>query len=336
LLHLINPNYHAILIHFPLALLYAGLAMEIASLFVSKGGVQTAGRWMLLIGALSAAPAVTSGVYGLKYALGHGADAGSWIELKQNAALSPHQWDLLDGHILKGAVGSAIALAVAVTWIAASDRWRANLRWPLLLASAGWYGGEMVYRTGISVYSPRPAKAQADQEQQPGRFDYVVSPPDAHAVGAGVIAALSALGLGLAIRRVTQPPAESAESSCRAGLVGLWIAIVLAAIVTGILGLYVGSLLSWQGLSEAFHPKAGDSIEPRVIAHLLLAAAIILMALAMTIFLWRRPQSRRAAMVLVLALGLIVAAQIWLGILLMCDSSGGALTHFQTAQEAAE
>src|SRR3954471_1276956 len=60
----ITPNWHAVLIHAPLGLLSVGIAMEVLGLFLwRKSAARMAARWMILLGAITAVPAVTSGIY---------------------------------------------------------------------------------------------------------------------------------------------------------------------------------------------------------------------------------------------------------------------------------
>src|SRR5438552_9826825 len=59
----ITPNWHAVLIHAPLGLLSVGIAMEVLGFLWRKSGARMAARWMILLGAITAVPAVTSGIY---------------------------------------------------------------------------------------------------------------------------------------------------------------------------------------------------------------------------------------------------------------------------------
>lgn len=48
----ISPNWHVILIHYPLGLLAVGILIEFFSfLGWRRSGFRTAGRWMILLGA---------------------------------------------------------------------------------------------------------------------------------------------------------------------------------------------------------------------------------------------------------------------------------------------
>src|SRR3954454_19920282 len=60
---LVNPNLHVVLVHFPLALLVAGLGVEILSVLYRRTTLRAAGRWMILLGALAAVPPALSGAY---------------------------------------------------------------------------------------------------------------------------------------------------------------------------------------------------------------------------------------------------------------------------------
>ena len=48
---LIHPNWHVVLVHYLIALLTLGLAIELLSFLYRRSTLRTAGRWMLLIGA---------------------------------------------------------------------------------------------------------------------------------------------------------------------------------------------------------------------------------------------------------------------------------------------
>src|SRR5687768_10037846 len=63
---LVNPNFHVILIHFPIGLLLTGTLIELFSfLGWRRSGFRIAGRWMILLGALLAIPTAFAGIYAL-------------------------------------------------------------------------------------------------------------------------------------------------------------------------------------------------------------------------------------------------------------------------------
>src|SRR4051794_16756227 len=59
----INPNWHVILIHYPLGLLTIGVLIELLAIFWRRSTVRNAGKWMILIGTLACIPTVTTGLY---------------------------------------------------------------------------------------------------------------------------------------------------------------------------------------------------------------------------------------------------------------------------------
>src|SRR3954454_23424604 len=64
---LVSPNLHVVLVHFPLALLAAGLLVEVFSFLYRRSTVRVAGRWMILLGALSLVPTALTGAYARAY-----------------------------------------------------------------------------------------------------------------------------------------------------------------------------------------------------------------------------------------------------------------------------
>ena len=59
----INPNWHVLLIHYPLGVFVLGMVVELFSLLYRGTSLRAAGRWMILIGALSAVPTALTGIY---------------------------------------------------------------------------------------------------------------------------------------------------------------------------------------------------------------------------------------------------------------------------------
>jgi uncharacterized membrane protein len=156
----IIPNYHVILIHFPLGLLGVGVLIELFSFLWRRSSFHTAGRWMILFGTLMTVPAVTSGIFALYDVVGHGEPGGAWYDVKSSSGFGDQDWHLLRNHVLFTSVGSGIALVAVVLWLGASDLGRRRLRFLVLIAllaamglfaSGAWHGGEMVYRQGFGV-----------------------------------------------------------------------------------------------------------------------------------------------------------------------------------------
>jgi uncharacterized membrane protein len=208
----ILPNYHALLIHFPIALLGIGVAIELFSCLWRQSSFRTAGRWMILLGTLAAVPALTSGLYAFRDVVGHGSGADSWSEAKAGSNFTVDDWRFVRYHIILNSAATGLALIAVVMWLGASDLWRKILRVPallMLLAAMGlmvdgaWHGGEMVFRLGFAVQGRQavlpenPTKPQNLQE----KIEYYAPEGEVHLLMAGLVFALAAVALGLSIRR---------------------------------------------------------------------------------------------------------------------------------------
>lgn len=180
---LVNPNWHVILIHYPLALLGVGIVIELLSFLWRQSGFRAAGRWMILIGGLACVPTVTSGLYAMRDAVAAQRTpwelteerGETWEEAKASSPLQPKQWEHLENHVWLNALATVLFVLVIVIWLGSSDFWRRRLHFPLLallvvglgLISAGaWHGGEMVYRLGTAVEIDRSVQNQhhADED----------------------------------------------------------------------------------------------------------------------------------------------------------------------------
>lgn len=207
----INPNYHVILVHLPLALLGIGTFIEIFSAFWRRSSVRVAGRWMIAIGGLSMLPTAAVGMYALADVVEPSAEADLFLER--------HAW-------LAGGATILSSFAI-VLWIAMSDRWRRWLHWPLVLlivvsmaisVAGAWYSGEAVYRHGAGV-----ERIDADAERDPTTTQpqnggvvaqwakYLLPPLQAHVLAAGFSAAFGLAGLGLALRRLSSGEGDEAD-----------------------------------------------------------------------------------------------------------------------------
>ena len=212
----INPNWHVILIHYPLGLLTIGIMIELFSFLWRGSTVRTAARWMILLGALACIPAVTSGLYAFRDVVSPGSsDEHTWVQVKQTSRWSPEQWEFMEDHITWAAIASALFVVAVVVWLGASDEWRRRLRWPVLIAlllglammsNAAWHSGETVYRHGTAVRveaGTQQAEPHAANEHhdETSRVEYYVLPLQLHLLMAGLVIAVAAGALGLSIRR---------------------------------------------------------------------------------------------------------------------------------------
>jgi uncharacterized membrane protein len=245
---LIQPNLHIALVHFPIALLAVGTFVEVFSfLGWRRSTLRTAGRWMILLGAVAGPAVAAAGLYAMYDVLSHGLEypPATWAELVQTSPLVQQHaaaWGHLQRHLLLQLAGGGAALLTCFLWVAASDRWRANLQWSLailLLASttvtlAGAHvGGELVYQNAVGVTqaaagptqdpatsnpshdashaSNTPPATQPTDADLAGRAIELshkaaaaMPPRQIHATLGGLVIAVSVMGLALSIRRSSE------------------------------------------------------------------------------------------------------------------------------------
>jgi uncharacterized membrane protein len=171
---LIQPNLHVALVHFPIGLFVVGMLIELFSFMYRRSGFRTAGRWMVLLGALLAVPVTFSGVYALndtstaRVPADYRSDA--WKVRVENSHWNAEQWETMRRHTIASAVATSLALIGSILYLAASDAWRSRLYLPILLmltvALAGFgisahLGGEAVHRLHVSMPDVAPARGTA-------------------------------------------------------------------------------------------------------------------------------------------------------------------------------
>ena len=159
MLELIRPNLHVAAVHFPIALLTAGVLIEIFSfLGWRRSSFRIAGRWMLLLGAMTMVPATFTGLYAMTELAPQGIDA--------LRAVQPAVAETLEDHLWLQAGSTLAAMLVVMLWIACSDRWRDRLGFvfkllllTLLFAqlAGAHHGGELVYAHGAGVEKDVPS-----------------------------------------------------------------------------------------------------------------------------------------------------------------------------------
>jgi uncharacterized membrane protein len=221
----INPNLHVILIHYPLGLLTIGLLIEIFAIFGwRRSAFRAAGRWMILIGALSLGPSLATGLYAMADTNRPPASPGmTWAEVRQNSPIQGEAWEMMREHAWYNAGASAIILFAVVMWLGSSDLWRSRMHLIyllLLIAGMGglvigaWHGGEMVYRFGVGVERQTAASAEpGNAPKSPavvGETDvkhgiaYFVPPDQTHVILAGAAVSLALVAIGLSLRAGAQ------------------------------------------------------------------------------------------------------------------------------------
>jgi uncharacterized membrane protein len=391
----ISPNWHVILIHYPLGVFMLGLILEVAlRIFRHRGAARTASRWMVVIGALSSLPAAYAGMYALadvtrRTAAPGAAVHGPWYVVSNASTLTPRQWSLIDDHVWK-AGGAAVLAAVLVTiGIACTDRWRERM-YPILLilllgcaavmGAGAWYGGEMVYRYGTSVGlgylederamsqtrpiasadapATQPGTSSAAQEQvkRPAGLDYYVNPIQLHVTLAGIAAAMGLFAIGLSLRAAApsghwgepgldRGGGEALPHPQRGGAYDVallrsfapqvevtgvvesipaarfWLLVFLGALGTALVGAWALA----RG-HQTFDPKelwkliTADGYMRRL-AHVIAGGSIVVLPLFMALFSRVARRSRAILGLFSLLVVAALAAQVWLGILLMFDQA---------------
>lgn len=217
----ISPNWHVLLLHYPIAFLSVGILIELFSFFWPRGYFRAAGRWMLLLGGLLAIPTLVVGLYAFREAVGHG--HSGWHAVMAASSWTDSQRQYMTYHIWFNSIGTALAAVAVVLWIASSDMFRRSVHWIValcfilamsLFAIGAWFGGESVYRMGTAVESPgmavrhadvmqaRSALADQDSSASDHGIKWFIPPLELHAALAGFAVALSVLALGLTIRRL--------------------------------------------------------------------------------------------------------------------------------------
>lgn len=217
---LVSPNLHVVLIHFPLAFLIFGTLVEFFSFLWPRSGFRAAGRWMILVGALSAIPATFSGIYALR-AVAHVDGDASWVDVKSTSAVlsDPVTWNMLRRHVLFQSIASGVAAFLVLVWLASSDRLRRSLHVILVLLMAltcsllvygAWFGGESVYRKGVGVGTTQPTSDAAEASTMPvswttapTRVELMFPPVELHIILAGIATAFAVVSIGLSFRRIS-------------------------------------------------------------------------------------------------------------------------------------
>jgi uncharacterized membrane protein len=369
----INPNWHVILIHYPLGVFMLGMLLEIVLLvFRHHGSIRTAARWMIVIGALSTLPAAYAGLYAMGDVVRRSApsvtDDVPWRAVAAASTLTQYQWDMLKSHVWSNGGAAVLACLCVTIGVGCSNGMRKTL-YPLfllvLLAAAGgmargaWYGGEMVYREGVAVKFPDKPEVQttttaAATTKPSARLEHYVNPLQAHVTLAGVAAAMGLLGIGLSMRAVATSPHWLDPELARTGLAPMpnpqrggaddmaMIRSFLPSVqVTGevenvpagkfwlltFLVAALASLCGWWVLGtehQTFKPADLWTLVTtqgvtRRLAHVIAAASIIMLPLFMALLARFARRSRFMIGIFSMLLIAALAAQVWLGILLLLD-----------------
>ncbi|MGA2231258.1 MAG: hypothetical protein ABSH22_10200 [Tepidisphaeraceae bacterium] len=378
MIRLINPNYHVILIHYPLALLGLGLLIEMFGFLWSTSSVRVAGRWMILIGALASIPAATSGIFAKFDVMQQmaGGGGGPWADVRSAAKLTALQMQLLNRHVLFAGFGTALATLAAIAYLGSSPHFPDRVGFPLmaaflasmaLMTFGAYNAGEIISRTQFSTKSQDQAeKLEADYHAQVAaaepkdraelELEYYVDTMQTHLIAAGIFFALLAAALGFSLQKSKQlhqprprareedQPYDEATAIQVAPAALFWSVAVLAGLGTLAVGWYVFAhdleTPLWN-VRAAFQsaiwaPYRKDPANgARTLVHLLLGGGIIALgALLIPAARWRAKNPMLIGVVGLIIMAAI-AAQIWIGVLMMYDMDSGPLTRFNPSAEVA-
>jgi len=225
----INPNWHVVFLHIPLGLFVLGMIIELLSFMYRRSTLRVAGRWMILLGALSAVPTALTGIYAFanvaRMELPTGVDPDQpWHAIAEQTHLDPDQWEHLRQHTLAQALATGVSAVLVTLALGLSDGWRRKLYFPILLGLlfalaamvyGGWHGGEMVYRHGTAVLRvehqgataeasrPKTTESAADEQAEIKRgVEYFVPPIQLHVLLAGLSVAFALAALGMSMRSI--------------------------------------------------------------------------------------------------------------------------------------
>jgi uncharacterized membrane protein len=403
----INPNFHVILIHYPLGLLVVGTIIELFAFLWRRSAFRAAGRWMILIGALSLVPTATSGLYAMadvnrvaesSPGAGDGTpDDATWSEVRAQSPVQGEAWEMMTRHAWSNAAGSVVLLLMVVLWLGSSDIWRSRLHLLFLLLLVGglgmiifgaWYGGEMIYRHGVGVEVVRETggtgtggggsagAAALEQTDIRDKIAYYAPPLQVHVILAGAAVSLGLAALGLSLRSAAQarviiePTPELTDIDAalhatkrplvvngmsqddatmrvnvirRAPAGRFWLLAALIGIAASASGMWTLAHYSsiweiapgeraahlWGMISD--RDQNGGSFLTRRLAHMLAGGGLVLLLLVLAVVSrWAAARRMMLTLLTFLLLG-AVAAQIWLGSLLMFDTPAGGIGTFNRA-----
>jgi len=365
---LVKPNWHIAIIHFPIGLIVLGSILELFSfLGWRRTSLRAGARWMLLAGAILAVPAAFSGIYALGDVVPNGINAVRASDPELANYLWLHVWTQSSATVLAMLIVS-VWIGLSDGWRdRLAIVFKFLLLILIGLISYGSHvGGEQVYEHQLAT-EKRLTPATLPTAAQLGEIDTwaTLFPPDQnHIVLAGFALAAACVCIGLAARAthyedlnalraegqfasafslrgdepIVERPHELYVSptnhtpAVRTGR--LWAVAWVLLLLTAVSGLAILAIdahsldvnMLWDSISKPI--EATDPGLTRRFAHVLVGVFIV--ADGLVLGLLSRFARRRATVLAMFALPLILAmaAQIWLGTLLMLDGPSGPVTRF--------
>lgn len=152
------PNVHPLLVHFPIALIFAVVACDFIGLVFKKRSFIAAGSILTVFALVAAVFTVISGLL---------AEDIAWKP--------PAVGELIDTHELLGFIFLGIVVVLAIFRFAVKQKLYSRLGWAALaigivaagvVSAGGYIGGEMVYRYGTGIEAAKQETARADSLAQ--------------------------------------------------------------------------------------------------------------------------------------------------------------------------
>jgi uncharacterized membrane protein len=335
----INPNYHVLLIHFPLGLVTIGILAEIISLFWKNLSLRSAARWMIVIGAFSSIITYSAGIYAFRDILHSPANPDlTWKEIESQTNMSKEQLEFIDHHIDFNSAGMYTIIAAVFIAIAVSHTWFARLYWLFLLAAIGaelafmagaWYGGEAVYRLGAAVL---PQTIRVSESPVARGIEYYIQPLQSHIVVAGTTFAFGLAAFAFSIRRfcVEQNPQER-----QAGQDWIFQGKELSPVfwlLTFMISLLVAIFGFWSVLDGFSFSSLVQNLKDiitfeshRLSVHVLSGVTFIILSIIVAALVKSKPRKKAAITILAILWVITAALQLFIGAQMLYDSTAGPL-----------
>ncbi len=151
------PNIHPLLVHFPIALIFAVIVIDFIGMLGKREGYLRAGTVLTLLALAGALAALITGLL---------AEDSVWHSAAADETIKRHE--------IVGFIYLGIVAALAIIRLAAARKLSGRLGWWTLagavvaagvVAVGGYLGGELVFRYGTGVEGMQERSLQLDLEQ---------------------------------------------------------------------------------------------------------------------------------------------------------------------------
>jgi uncharacterized membrane protein len=339
-----QPNLHVALVHFPIGLFVTGVLVETwCMLLARKSTLRQAGRWMILLGTILSVPVVMSGLYAMQDVMKTGELIGApWQQTLDESpiAKNPAAWEAMTDHLWLSVGATAAALLAVCVYIAMSDAWRSRMGWlvhiVLLLACvtmgvAAHHGGELVHVHAVTTTQPIDSVAPTTSPTAFDTFASLFPPMQGHVIFAGLTVAVACVALAVSVRVQSVVIEEGVPKPPFARYVWLGVLLVLITTLTG--WWYLANASDQWSMEKLFallekeREVAGTFFTRRTI-HLVGGSVLFFSTIILGLLSWLKPRSSVALTLVGLVVFASLAAQVWVGTVLLLDGTQGPVTTF--------